>query len=227
MINVKFLQKTYGHGLSATHALKGVDFDIETGEFVAIMGRSGSGKSTLLHILGLLDVPTGGDVLIDNINVLELTEGEKARFRLEKLGYVFQEYSLIPEMNILENVYVPALCLGSHNGYRKRAMELLEVVGLEERLKHYPNEISGGEQQRVAIARSLINRPQILFADEPTASLDITSAEVVLELFRKLNAEMKQTIVMVTHEAEDEKYVNRVIHLKDGLLAVENQPSPV
>ena len=218
MISVKDLRKTYGRGLAATHALKGIDLEIEAREFVAIMGRSGSGKSTLLHILGLLDVPTSGSVFIDGKNVLKLSEGERAKFRLEALGYVFQEYSLLPEMTILENVYVPAVCVGGENGYRARAAELLEIVGLGERLKHYPNEVSGGEQQRASIARALINRPKILFADEPTASLDIASAKVVLELFKKLNKEMGQTIVMVTHEPEDEKHVDRVIWLKDGLV---------
>ena len=218
MISVKDLHKIYGREPAATHALKGINIEIEAGEFVAIMGRSGSGKSTLLHILGLLDTPTSGSILIDGKNVLKLNEGQKARFRLEKLGYVFQEYSLLPEMTILENVYVPAVCLGGENGYRKRATELLEIVGLGERLKHYPNQVSGGEQQRASIARALINRPRILFADEPTASLDITSARGVLELFKKLNREMGQTIVMVTHEPEDEKHVDRVIWLKDGLL---------
>ena len=223
MISVKNLHKTYGHGSTATHALKGIDLEIEAGEFVAIMGRSGSGKSTLLHILGLLDVPTSGGILVDQKNILKLNEGEKARFRLEKLGYIFQEYSLLPEMTILENVYVPAVCLGSENGYRKRASELLEIVGLGERLKHYPNQVSGGEQQRASIARALINRPKILFADEPTASLDIASAKVVLELFKKLNREMGQTIVMVTHEPEDERHVNRVIWLRDGLVDKETK----
>jgi putative ABC transport system ATP-binding protein len=221
MIYVENLRKTYGHGSAATHALKGIDLEIEKGEFVAIMGRSGSGKSTLLHLLGLLDMPTSGGIIIDQKNVLNLTEGEKARFRLEKLGYVFQEYSLLPEMTILENVYIPAVCLGSSNGYRKRASGLLEIVGLGERLKHYPNEVSGGEQQRASIARALINQPKILFADEPTASLDIASAKVILELFKKLNRDMGQTIVMVTHEPEDEKYVNRVIWLRDGIVAQE------
>jgi putative ABC transport system ATP-binding protein len=218
MISVENLRKTYGHGLAATHALKGVDLKVKAGEFVAIMGRSGSGKSTLLHILGLLDMPTSGSILVDQKNVLKLTEGEKARFRLEKLGYVFQEYSLISEMTVLENVYVPAVCLGNENDYRKRASELLEIVGLGDRLKHYPNEVSGGEQQRASIARALINRPKILFADEPTASLDVASAKVVLGLFKKLNKEMGQTIVMVTHEPEDEKHVDRVVWLKDGLV---------
>jgi len=223
MISVKNLHKTYGHGLAATHALKGIDLEVEAGEFVAVMGRSGSGKSTLLHILGLLDALTSGSILVNGKDVLKLNEGEKARFRLEKLGYIFQEYSLLPEMTILENVYIPAVCLGRGNGYRRRASELLEIVGLGERLKHYPNEVSGGEQQRASIARALINQPKILFADEPTASLDIASARVILELFKKLNKEMGQTIVMVTHEPEDEKYVNRVIWLGDGLVDKETK----
>jgi putative ABC transport system ATP-binding protein len=225
MISVENLHRIYERGSTATHALKGINLRVEAGEFVAIMGRSGSGKSTLLHILGLLDIPTSGDILIDQKNVLKLNEEEKAGFRLEKLGYVFQEYSLLPEMTILENVYVPAVCLGIGNGYRRRAEELLEIVGLGERLKHYPNEVSGGEQQRASIARALINRPKILFADEPTASLDIASAKVVLQLFKKLNKEMGQTIVMVTHEPEDEKHVNRVIWLKDGLVNREKTMS--
>ncbi len=223
MIIVKSLQKTYGHGPTATHALKGIDMTVAPGEFVAIMGRSGSGKSTLLHILGLLDHPTGGDIVIENRNVLKLSEGDKTRFRLAELGYIFQEYSLLSELTILENVYVPALCLGNGNGYKQQAEELLQIVGLGERLKHHPNEVSGGEQQRAAIARALVNRPKILFADEPTASLDITSAKIVLELFRKLNRELSQTIVMVTHEPEDEQYVDRVIWLNDG--RVENESS--
>ncbi len=225
IVKVKDLYKIYGHGPAATQALRGVDIDVVPGEFVAIMGRSGSGKSTLLHILGLLDTPTSGEVLIDNKDVFKMTERERARFRLETLGYVFQEYSLLGEMTILENVYLPALCLDRDNNYRKRAEAMLDTVGLSERLKHYPNEVSGGEQQRAAIARSLINRPAILFADEPTASLDITSARNVLELFGKLNRELGQTIVMVTHEPEDEKYVDRVIQLKDGLVSKESQPS--
>ncbi len=227
IVKVKDLYKIYGHGPAATRALRGVDIDVIPGEFVAIMGRSGSGKSTLLHILGLLDTPTRGEVLIDNKDVFKMTERERARFRLEKLGYVFQEYSLLGEMTILENVYLPALCLDRDNNYRKRAEAMLDTVGLSERLKHYPNEVSGGEQQRAAIARALINRPAILFADEPTASLDITSARNVLELFGKLNRELGQTIVMVTHEPEDEKYVDRVIQLKDGLGSKESQPSVV
>ena len=216
MIIARELHKVYGHGPGATHALKGIDLTIRKGEFVAIMGRSGSGKSTLLHLLGLLDKPTSGEIYVDNVDVLTLSDKEKTRFRLEKLGYVFQEYSLIGELTALENVYLPSVCLNQGNGYKRYATELLDIVGLGERLTHYAGELSGGEQQRVAIARSLINKPDILFADEPTASLDAESSITVLKLFKKLNKELKQTIVMVTHEPDDEVYVDRVIRLSNG-----------
>jgi putative ABC transport system ATP-binding protein len=218
VIVARDVHKIYGEGTGATHALKGVDLEIQKGEFVAIMGRSGSGKSTLLHILGLLDTPTSGDVYIDNTNTLNMSMRERAEFRLLKLGYVFQEYSLLGELTVLENVYLPSLCLNHGKDHKKKAIELLDIVGLKDRLHHYPGEISGGEQQRVAIARSLINEPRLLFADEPTASLDAESALVVLQLFLTLNKELGQTIVMVTHEEDDEVYVHRVIRLKSGLV---------
>lgn len=216
MIAVRNLFKNYGHGQSAVQALKGIDLKIDAGEFVAIMGRSGSGKSTLLRILGLLDMPSGGEVKIDGVDALKLAEKDRARFRLKKLGYVFQEHSLIAELNVLENVYLPAVADLTDTNYRKRAKEILDLVGLKDRLKHYPAEISGGEQQRVAIARALVNQPRTLFADEPTASLDMDSSRVVLDLFHKLNRDLGQTIVMVTHEPEDRQYVDRVIWMKDG-----------
>jgi putative ABC transport system ATP-binding protein len=216
MIRVNNLQKVYGQGPTAVHALKGVNLEVKAGEFVAIMGRSGSGKSTLLHLLGLLDKPTGGDIYIDDTNILELREMDRTQFRLEKLGYIFQEYSLIGELTIMENVFLPGLCSNGKRDYRSRAKEMLEIVGLGQRLGHYPNEISGGEQQRVAMARSLINEPKILFADEPTASLDVESALTVLQLFKKLNRELGQTVVMVTHEPDDEIYVDRVIRVHSG-----------
>lgn len=218
MIKVVNLKKIYP-GKVPTQALKGVTFEIKNGEFIAVMGRSGSGKSTLLHQLGLLDNPTEGNIFIDNTEILRLTDADKTLYRLQKLGYVFQEYALIAELTALENVYLPAFALGGdHNGYKKRAEEILNIVGLEKRIEHYPNELSGGEQQRVAIARALINKPKILFADEPCANLDSISSKIVLELFRKLNKELDQTIVMVTHEPEDEKFVDRIIWMKDGLI---------
>lgn len=216
MIKVKNLIKTYP-GDVPTQALKGVTLEIAEGEFVALMGRSGSGKSTLLHQLGLLDTPTSGDVLVNGVDVLKLSDTERTRFRLQHLGYVFQEYALIVEFTALENVYFPAMAFGDTSA-RKRAAHLLDLVGLGDRMNHYPSEMSGGEQQRVAIARSLINNPKVLFADEPTANLDTVSSEVVFKLFQKLNKELKQTILLVTHEPEDKKYVDRVIWLKDGLI---------
>lgn len=216
MITVSNLKKTYP-GKVPTPALKGVSFDVADGEFIAFMGRSGAGKSTLLHQLGLLDTPTSGGILIDKQNVLALAEHERTRFRLEELGYVFQEYALIAEFTALENVMLPVMALtGQYDA--KHATELLSLVGLGDRLDHYPNELSGGEQQRVAIARSLVNNPKVLFADEPCANLDSVSSKVVLELFKKLNRDLKQTIVMVTHEPDDRKYVERVIWLQDGLI---------
>ncbi len=218
MITVENLVKTYA-GEVPTPALKGVSFDIKEGEFVAIMGRSGSGKSTLLHQLALIDTPTSGKMSIDGIDVTTLSDEEKTRFRLEKLGYVFQEYALITEFTARENVWMPALVYGKQPDHCwLHAAQLLEKVGLGERLNHYSNELSGGEQQRVAVARSLINYPKVLFADEPTANLDTASSKTVLELFKKLNKEIKQTIVMVTHEPDDRHYVDRVIWLGDGLI---------
>jgi putative ABC transport system ATP-binding protein len=216
MIEAKDIIKIYP-GNPPTKALKGVSFQIEDGEFVAIMGRSGSGKSTLLHQLSLIDTPTEGALALDRQDVMRLSDAKRTQFRLENLGYVFQEYALIVELTALENVCLPAMALGSDPAaYKKRAAELLSLVGLGGRLAHYPNELSGGEQQRVAIARALINDPKIVYADEPTANLDTASAKVVLELFAKLNKDLKQTIVMVTHEPDDKRYVNRVIWLEDG-----------
>lgn len=221
IIEVKKLKKTYD-GKIPTHALKGVSFGVDKGEFIALMGRSGSGKSTLLHQLGLLDSPSSGDIIIDGINTINFTKKQKNEFRLKKLGYVFQAYALLPELTALESIYLPLMLSGvSKSQYIKKALEMLEKVGLSERRNHLPKEMSGGEQQRVAIARALINEPTILFADEPTANLDSESSETVLKLFKKLNKEIGQTIIMVTHEPDDKKYVDRVIWLKDGIITSE------
>ena len=223
LMEVRDLSRVYTMGEVTVTALKNISFDIkqsEQAEFVAVMGKSGSGKSTLLHLLGLLDSPTYGQINSKGVNLLDLSESQKARFRLERFGYVFQEYALLPELTALENVYLPAMALGKKKEeYIKAAKEVLEQVGLGKRLHHRPREMSGGEQQRVAIARALINKPNILFADEPTANLDSTSSKQILELFQRLNREIGLTILMVTHEPDDKKYVSRVIWLKDGELA--------
>ena len=204
-------------GKVQVQALKNVTLDIRRGEFAAIMGKSGSGKSTLLHQLGLLDTPTEGEIMIDGVEISGLSEAEKTRFRLEKFGYVFQEYAILPELTALENVYLPAMAMGlSRDECARSGMDALEKVGLTERADHRPREMSGGEQQRVAIARALINKPKILFADESTANLDSASSKQILELFRALNRDTGQTILMVTHELEDADLVDRVIWLADG-----------
>ncbi len=220
ILEIKGLSRIYGMGEVKVKALNKVSFDIKRGDFVAIMGKSGSGKSTLLHQLGLLDTPNSGEIIFDGKNILEQSEYRKAKFRLSKFGYVFQEYALLPELTALENVYLPAMALGrKKDEYMKAGTIALEQVGLGTRLHHRPREMSGGEQQRVAIARALINKPDILFADEPTANLDSASSEQVIELFQKLNKETGLTILMVTHEPDDVKYVSTVVWLKDGELA--------
>ncbi|MCC6564078.1 ABC transporter ATP-binding protein [Candidatus Uhrbacteria bacterium] len=228
MINVSHLTRTYP-GDVPIHALRDVSFHLNKGELVAIMGRSGSGKSTLLHQIGLIDTPTSGKIMIGGEDVLALSDKEKTRFRLTSIGFIFQEYALIPELTAWENVYLPAMAEGNDVKARKHhAKELLELVGLGHRLRHYPSELSGGEQQRVAVARALVNNPKVLLADEPTANLDSASARVVLELFRRLNRELNQTILLITHEPEDKEFVDRILWLSDGVLdRVENVPKSV
>jgi len=219
LIEVKNLEKTY-EGAVPTHALRGVSFSVEEGEFMAIMGKSGSGKSTLLHQLALLDTPTSGSLQVDNIDVLSLTEHQKTGFRLARIGYVFQEYAVLNELTALENVALPLRVRGTQtikNAYAEAA-ELLNRVGLGHRLHHHPSELSGGEQQRVAIARSLINKPRILLADEPCANLDSISSDTVLQLLLDLNKKYRQTIIMISHEPEDRQWVNRILWLKDGII---------
>ncbi|MCK5286031.1 MAG: ABC transporter ATP-binding protein [Candidatus Pacebacteria bacterium] len=222
IIEVKNLKKTY-EGKVPTHALKNINFNIKKGEFIALMGRSGSGKSTLLHQLGLLDRPSAGKIMIDGTNLMSFSKEQGSKFRLEKLGYVFQSYALLPELTALESVYLPLMLSNIDKKiYIKTASEMLKKVGLGNKLHNLPRELSGGEQQRVAIARALVNNPIILFADEPTANLDSESSKVILELFKKLNKEINQTIIMVTHEPDDKKYVDRVIWLKDGEIQEED-----
>jgi len=219
VITVKNLNRTY-QGKVPTPALKDVSFDIKRGEFLGIMGKSGSGKSTLLRCLGLLDTPTSGAFSIMGKNVFELNDQEKTRFRLQELGYIFQEYAVIFELNAMENVMIPLLVDGkmSYNKSRERSIEVLNKVGLENRIDHFQDELSGGEQQRVAIARALSNSPHILFADEPCANLDSGTSNHIMKLLSELNNKLDLTIVMVSHEDEDVRWMDRVIWLKDGLI---------
>ena len=220
MITAANLSRVYQMGEVDVRALGGVSFEIERGEFVGIMGSSGSGKSTLLHVLGLLDQPTTGTLMVDDVDVLALSDRERTRFRLERLGYVFQDYALVGELSALENVYLTSLVRGTdRNEYLRTAREILDEVGLGDRADHLQYELSGGEQQRVAIARALVNRPAILFADEPCANLDSATSKTILDIFARLNRELGQTIVMVSHEEWHRRYFCRVIHLKDGLVA--------
>lgn len=216
IISVKDLARDYSSGDNIVQALRGVSFQIERGEFVMITGRNGSGKSTLMHLLAQLDTPTSGQIFIDGDEVSKLSEKKKMKLRLQSLGYIFQEYALIQELTALENVMLPALMLGSVSSARKKATSILKKVELEKKMKRLPTQLSGGEQQRVAIARSLINQPGIIFADEPTANLDTVASKHVLEIFKQLNQKDKITIIMVTHEQEELVYASRIINLQDG-----------
>lgn len=220
MIDVHNLKKTYLLGQIEVHALRGVSFEIKKGEFVACMGKSGSGKSTILRQLGLIDRPTAGRIIIDNKEVINMPDNERTRFRLNSLGFIFQEYALLPELTALENVILPGMMQGRKKfEYLTKGRKLLSTVGLKDRLHHRPKEMSGGEQQRVAIARSLINDPAILLADEPSANLDSLSSKIIIETFQHLNKTLGQTILMVTHDPDHIEAVDRVIWLKDGRIS--------
>ncbi len=219
MIVAQNIQKFYQLGTIQIRALDDVSFQIETGKVCCIMGKSGSGKSTLLRQLSLIDTPNSGSVTIDGVETAGLTEKQRSQMRLQSLGYVFQEYALIPELTAIENVGLPRMQLvGARRQTRQRAAELLEMVGLADRLKHMPKELSGGEQQRVAIARALINEPSIIFADEPTANLDSISSIAIMYLLGKLNRELGVTVVFVSHDPDQHHYAQQILNLKDGKL---------
>jgi putative ABC transport system ATP-binding protein len=218
MYEIDKLTKIYNMEKVRVIALDAVSFVIPDEAIVSIMGRSGSGKSTLLKQMGLLDNPTSGKITFNGKDVTWLPEGERAKLRLGYLGYVFQEYALLGELTSLQNVYLPGMMLNGAGDYKYRAQELLELVGLRQRIKHYPRELSGGEQQRVAIARALINNPGVLLADEPCANLDTTSSTMVMETLVRLNRELKVTVVFVSHDPADKKYADTIITLSDGKL---------
>ncbi|NIR86212.1 ABC transporter ATP-binding protein, partial [Candidatus Bathyarchaeota archaeon] len=201
-------------------ALQGVTFDVAKGEFVAIFGPSGSGKSTLLHVLGGLDRPDEGEVLVDRISFSTLNANELAEVRLRKIGFVFQFFNLLPRLTALRNVELPlALADLPEKECIEKAREVLRLVGLEDRMNHRPSELSGGEQQRVAIARALINDPKIVLADEPTGNLDTTTGWEIVQLMKRLNEEKAQTFVVVTHDPSIAENADRILYLKDGLIA--------
>jgi putative ABC transport system ATP-binding protein len=218
MIEISDLRKIYHMGNVEVKALDGVSLNIEKGEFLGIMGASGSGKTTLLHMLGLLDLPTSGKITIDGLDVSQLSEYEKTMFRLYRLGYVFQDYALVPDLTVMENVSLPAMLRKdrTEEQTKKDSFNILQRIGLCDRRDHLPRELSGGQQQRVSIARAMVNKPEILFADEPCANLDSENSEMVLDLFHEINEEMRQTIVMVSHEDWHKKYFHRIVRLKDG-----------
>ncbi len=217
LIEVKDIKKTYLLGKVNVNALNGINASIRKGEFVAIMGPSGSGKTTFLNHVGMLDVPTSGEIFLDNKDVTKMNRDERAEFRLKHLGFIFQFFNLFNELTALENVRFPMM-LNKQPNYKERSKELLELVGLGDRLNHLPSELSGGQQQRVTIARALANRPRILLADEPKGNLDTKSSKEIIELFRKLNLENGQTILMVTHSQEIGEMADRIIYFRDGMI---------
>jgi len=216
------LRKIYGKGSVEVRALDGVDIGIRKGEFIGVMGASGSGKSTLLHLLGLLDRPTAGNLVIDGVDVGILNERQRTLFRLNRLGYVFQDYALVPELTAEENIFLPSKVRGMTSRECTRVCrDILGLVGLRERVSFLPGELSGGEQQRVAIARAIVNNPALLLADEPCANLDTRNSTKILELIRKLNKDLNQTVVMVSHEDWHRKYFDRIIFMQDGKVVSE------
>jgi len=218
MLEIKKVKKIYQMGKVKVEALRGVSFYIDKGEFVAIMGPSGSGKSTLMHIIGCLDQPTEGNFIIGGKDVSKLNDDRLAEIRNKRIGFVFQQYNLLSRTSILHNVEIPLIYAGLKSKQRRKlAMQALESVGLADRVKHKPNEISGGEKQRAAIARALVNDPLIILADEPTGNLDTKTGEEIMKIFYKLH-QQGNTIIMVTHEAEVARHARRIIHLRDGLI---------
>jgi len=219
------LRKKYQLGEHIVEALRGVNFDVQKGEFVAIMGPSGSGKSTLLHLLGGLDTPSEGEVTLGDAQLSQLTEYQATLARRHNVGFVFQFFNLLPTLTAEENILLPVIIDGKNpNQYEERLKQILELVGLYERRKHKPDQLSGGEQQRVAIARALVTEPAILLADEPTGNLDTKTGTSIMELLQRSCRELHQTVIVVTHDPRAASYAQRVIFLRDGDIVKEYKP---
>ena len=230
MANVRLVELTkyYKRGSETIKALDGVTLDIEKGEFVAVVGRSGSGKTTMLDLLGLLLKPTAGTLEIDGVETTTLRDSDRAHMRAKKVGFVFQEYNLLSTLNVLENVMLPLRYVKDgqdKNGQdgRQRAIELIDRVGLSDRIKHKPTELSGGQMQRVAIARSMVNQPSLILLDEPTGAVDTETAQQLVDLLKRLNTEDQVTIVLVTHDTEIAGHARRQIRLKDGKVLTDEK----
>ena len=227
MIKIEKLSKIYGEGEIAVKALDNISFEVKTGEFVAIMGPSGSGKSTLMNILGCLDTPNIGNYFLDNMKVSELSEKKLAKIRNKKIGFIFQTFNLLPRLSAQKNVEQPMIYKGIPRKEREnKAKMVLEEVGLGERINHKPSELSGGQRQRVAIARSLVNDPQIILADEPSGNLDSESEEDILEILTNLN-QSGITVIMVTHDKKVAQYSERVVYFRDGKIIREEKVTDI
>ena len=224
LLEIKSISKIYGKGNNAVHALKDVSFSVDKGEYISIVGESGSGKSTLLNIIGAIDIPTDGKVIINNKDLFTMTDSELTVFRRRNIGFIFQGFNLIPELTVEQNIIFPVL-LDYKKPDRKYLDELLNILGLQERRNHLPSELSGGQQQRVAIGRALITKPSLILADEPTGNLDSKNSSEVISLLKESSQKYEQTIIMITHSHSIAQSATRVLRVSDGILVDQGSAS--